>query len=196
MRAYDHDIEPDGATRPAEARRPTHEAADALPALAAGRLDAITPDGMLSLQRTAGNRGVGAAVTEVVSSGGRPLDPDTRTDMESRFGHDFGSVRVHDDSRATESAKAVQAHAYTVGDDIVFQRAHYAPGTDAGRRTLAHELTHVVQQRSGPVDGTPQPDGTRVSDPSDRFEQEAASNADVVLQRQEMAEEEEEEELA
>ena len=75
--------------------------------------------------------------------------------MESRLGHDFGDVRVHTDGGAHDSAKAVNAHAYTVGPNIVFQRDKYdSPSTD-GRTMLAHELTHVVQQRSGPVDGTP-----------------------------------------
>src|SRR5262249_5767780 len=64
---------------------------------------------------------------------------------------------------------------------IVFQRDHYDPSSDAGRVTLAHELTHVVQQRSGPVDGTSAPGGIRVSDPADRFEREAAANAERVM---------------
>ena len=88
------------------------------------------------------------------SGGGQPLDPGVRADMEARLGHDFGDVRVHDDARAEDSARAVNAHAYTVGPNIVFQRDRYDPSSDAGRVTLAHELTHVVQQRSGPVDGT------------------------------------------
>ena len=89
------------------------------------------------------------------SGGGRPLDADTRADMEGRLGHDFGDVRVHTDSAAADSAAAVGAHAYTVGRDVVFQRDAYDPSRQAGRTTLAHELTHVVQQRCGPVDGTP-----------------------------------------
>ena len=71
----------------------------------------------------------------------------------------------------------MQAKAYTVGDEIVFNRGAYQPDTDAGRHTLAHELTHVVQQRSGPVDGTPTGDGVAVSDPGDRFEREAEATA-------------------
>jgi hypothetical protein len=101
--------------------------------------------------------------------------------MESRLGHDFGDVRVHTDSRAHESAQAVGAHAYTVGRDVVFQRDRYDPSSDQGRTTLAHELTHVVQQRSGAVDGTPAPGGIRVSDPSDRFEREAVSTAERAM---------------
>jgi hypothetical protein len=101
--------------------------------------------------------------------------------MESRLGHDFSDVRVHDDSAASSSAKAVNAHAYTVGSNVVFQRDRYDPGSHEGKVTLAHELTHVVQQRSGPVEGTSAPGGIKVSDPSDRFEREAASHAEHVM---------------
>ena len=87
---------------------------------------------------------------------------------------------MHDDAAAHRSAQAVNAHAYTVGSNVVFQRDRYDPGSDAGRMMLAHELTHVVQQRSGPVDGTPTGGGIKVSDPSDRFEREAAANAERV----------------
>ena len=111
------------------------------------------------------------------SDGGRPLEPGVRADMEARLGHDFSHVRVHDDSRAHESATAVRAHAYTVGSDIVFQRGGYNPATPEGKLTLAHELTHVIQQSRGPVDGTETPDGIRISEPEDRFEREAAANA-------------------
>jgi hypothetical protein len=85
---------------------------------------------------------------------------------------------VHTDGAADASAKAVNAHAYTVGSHIAFQRSAYDPGSQAGRTTLAHELTHVVQQRSGPVDGTPTAGGVSVSHPSDRFEREASATAE------------------
>ncbi|MFZ3544348.1 DUF4157 domain-containing protein [Streptomyces sp. 4.24] len=85
------------------------------------------------------------------------------------------------DGAAHESAKGVNAHAYTVGSHVVFQRDAYDPGSHQGRTTLAHELTHVVQQRSGPVDGTKTSGGIKVSDPSDRFEREAVANADRVM---------------
>ncbi len=103
-------------------------------------------------------------------------------------------MRVHEGDAAAASAHAVQAKAYTVGNDIVFNRGAYDPDSAAGRHTLAHELTHVVQQRSGPVDGTPTGDGVSVSDPGDRFEQEAEARAsEVTAQRQEPEEEEPEE---
>jgi len=83
---------------------------------------------------------------------GRALDRATRTFFEPRFGHDFSDVRVHIDGSAARSARAVNAMAYTAGRDIVFGSGAYSPGTDLGRRLLAHELTHVVQQDShGPA---------------------------------------------
>lgn len=158
-------------------------------AAAAGRLDALDADGILGLQRTAGNAAVSdllegdgrSPVHDVINAPGRPLDADVRTDMESRLGADFGDVRVHDDSAANASASAVNAHAYTVGSNIVFQRDHYDPASAEGRTTLAHELTHVMQQRSGPVDGTTAPGGIKISDPSDRFEREASANAERAM---------------
>ncbi|MFL4908288.1 DUF4157 domain-containing protein [Streptomyces sp. MMS24-I2-30] len=203
MRAHDQgqEHEHDESVR---AARETHDQPSAdlphlLTAAATGRTEVIGRSGMSTLQRTVGNAAVGAAlqreaepeperresrssVHDVVSSGGgQPLDTDTRTDMEGRLGADFSSVRVHTGSAAHQSAQEVGAHAYTVGDNIVFQRDSYDPASHQGRTTLAHELTHVIQQRNGPVDGTEAPGGIRVSDPSDRFEQEASANADRVL---------------
>jgi len=86
-------------------------------------------------------------VHEVLRSPGKPLDPATRTFMEPRLGYDFSRVRVHTDEQAAESAYAVNALAYTVGHDVVFGLGRYAPMTSDGRRLLAHELTHVIQQR-------------------------------------------------
>lgn len=84
------------------------------------------------------------------SGGGQPLDRTTRTFMEPRFGHDFSQVRVHTDTRASNLARSVNALAFTVGQDVVFGREQYAPGIDGGRRLLAHELAHVVQQSQQP----------------------------------------------
>ncbi|MFJ2271167.1 DUF4157 domain-containing protein [Streptomyces sp. NPDC087849] len=162
-------------------------------AAATGRADVVGAGGMSVLQRAVGNSAVGSMlqrqgeeerspVHDVVSSGGgQPLDTDTRTDLEGRMGADFSDVRVHTGSAAHESAKGVGAHAYTVGNNVVFQRDAYDPSSPQGRTTLAHELTHVIQQRNGPVEGTEAPGGIRVSDPSDRFEREAVANADRVL---------------
>lgn len=159
------------------------------PAGAAGRTDVLDAEAVLGLQRSVGNAGVTAMLEEerspvhsvISSGGGRALEPDVRADMEARLGHDFSDVRVHDDSAAAASATAVNAHAYTVGSNVVFQRERYDPSSHQGRVTLAHELTHVVQQRSGPVDGTSAPGGIKVSDPSDRFEREASANAERVM---------------
>ena len=89
-------------------------------------------------------------VHTVLASPGTPLSSEGLSFMEPRFGYDFGGVRVHTDSQAALSAQMVNAHAYTVGRDIVFGNGQYAPQTPQGRRLLAHELTHVVQQDSGP----------------------------------------------
>ena len=82
----------------------------------------------------------------MLNTAGQPLDSDIQNFLEPRFGYDFSRVRVHTDARAAASAQAVQAVAYTVGSDIVFGRGAYRPSTSKGRRLLAHELTHVVQQ--------------------------------------------------
>lgn len=80
------------------------------------------------------------------SSDGTSLDANTREFMESSFGYDFSKVRVHNGENAARSAKSVNAVAYTIGNDIMFGEGHYQPNTLEGRRLLAHELTHVVQQ--------------------------------------------------
>jgi hypothetical protein len=197
MRAHDHDAGIVETLRPKAARIEDDTTLHAK-AASEGRWDAVGPDALANLQRCTGNAGVVAAlqrsgdghdheeeaspVHDVVSSGGgRPLEPEVRGDMEARLGHDFSDVRVHDDGRAHDSAKAVHANAYTVGSNVVFQRDQYDPSSDQGRLTLAHELTHVVQQRSGPVDGTPAAGGIKVSDPGDRFEREAVANAERVM---------------
>ena len=171
---------------------------------------AVTPAldaaSVMHLQRAAGNASVvqllaseeeRSPVHDVVGSGGgAPLDASTRAGMESAFGTSFGDVRVHTDDRASRSAEAVGANAYTVGSDVVFRSGHYSPSTPTGQRTLAHELAHVVQQSQGPVDGTDAGGGIRLSDPSDRFERAADETADRVLtppvQREAAPEEEEE----
>jgi hypothetical protein len=89
-------------------------------------------------------------IHEVLRSSGQPLDALTRTFFEPRFGRDFSHVRVHTGTEAAESARRVQANAYTVGEHLVFDAGHYAPGTDEGQKLLAHELTHVLQQSRAP----------------------------------------------
>jgi hypothetical protein len=189
MRGHSHD----NALAPTRRRKgDRHERADhdlRGRAAAAGRTDVLGPAGLLGLQRAVGNAGTSSLVEEerspihdvVGSGGGAPLDTSTREDMETRFGTDFSDVRVHTDSAAHDSAKSVNAQAYTVGSNIVFQRDKFDPASDSGKHMLAHELTHVVQQRSGPVDGTDAGGGVKVSDPSDRFEREAVANADRLM---------------
>ena len=82
---------------------------------------------------------------------GRPLDSGTRAFFESRFGADFTHVRVHADSEAADSARSANALAYTLGRDLVFAPGQYTPGTTDGRRLIAHELAHVLQQKEGVV---------------------------------------------
>jgi hypothetical protein len=190
MQSHENDllISPEGHQAPTKRKDAAESAGPE--ALMHGRTDVLTPSAVMHLQKTAGNASVSAALEEqetspvkdvVGSGGGSPLDRDTRGLMESRLGADFSDVRVHTDGKASESARSVQAYAYTVGNDVVFQSDKYAPESESGQRMLAHELTHVVQQRSGPVDGTPAAGGIQISNPSDRFEQAAESNADRVM---------------
>ncbi len=86
------------------------------------------------------------SVYDALARSGSPLGPAVRRNMERRFGRDFSHVRVHSGETAEQSAKDVNAHAYTLGHDIVFGAGQFAPGTTGGQRLLAHELTHVVQQ--------------------------------------------------
>jgi hypothetical protein len=104
-----------------------------------------------SLRRRGGGVAAGGMaappiVHEVLQSPGQPLEPAASTFMGSRFGHDFEGIRIHTDPRASASARAVGAHAYTVGQHIVFGPGQYAPATEAGKALLAHELAHTVQQ--------------------------------------------------
>jgi hypothetical protein len=117
-------------------------------------------------------------VHKALHSSSQALDPAMRGFMESRFGHDFSRVRIHTDARAYESADALRARAYTIGDDIVFSRGAYAPGTGRGRFLLAHELAHVVQQRN--IRPSLQAK-LEIGDPFDRAEHEADAVAHAAL---------------
>ncbi len=118
-------------------------------------------------------------VHEVLSSPGQPLGAGTRAFMEPRFGYDFSHVRVHTDARAAESSRAVNALAYTVGRDVVFSAGQYVPETVEGKRLIAHELTHTVQQSAGMQRVV---DRREISDPGDAAEQEAEASANAILQ--------------
>src|ERR1041385_7074879 len=130
------------------------------------------------LQRRASDREPATAppiVHEVLRSPGRPLDAGTRDFMEPRFGADFGDVRVHADSQGARSAHAVHSRAYTVGRNIAFGAGEYRPDTEPGRRLLAHELAHVVQQA-----GATQPGVQRAGD-AEQAESRSAVDAEPAV---------------
>lgn len=131
----------------------------------------------MTLQRRASDNSapttVPPIVYDVLRSPGQPLDVQTRAFFEPRFGHDFSKVRIHTDARAAESARAVNALAYTAGRDVVFAPGLYSVSTSHGRRLLAHELAHVVQQRNC-AGGSPRR-VSRSDDPSEREASRAVS---------------------
>lgn len=111
-------------------------------------------DRKLQLEAVGGNSAGMTAppvVHDVINSGGQPLDRSTRGFMEARFGYDFSNVQIHDDALAHQSSTDINAHAYTRSNHVVFAAGQYQPNTNFGRRLLAHELVHVVQQRNGVV---------------------------------------------
>lgn len=110
--------------------------------------------------------------------GGRSLDPEVASDFGHRFGHDFADVRIYTDDEAAEEAKSMRARAFTIGSDIVFGEGAWAPSTQAGRRLLAHELVHVVQNERAPSFARTPLD---VSHSMDAAEQEADRVADAVM---------------
>jgi hypothetical protein len=143
-----------------------------------------------SLQRAAVNRelvsGVPPIVYDVLRSPGHPLDAESRAFFEPRFGHDFSKVRIHTNALAAESAEAVGATAYTVGRDMVFGTGQYEWRTERGRRLVAHELAHVVQQSAA----APAPDALSICSPWDDAEKAAEAISEGVvasLQTQPMA---------
>lgn len=127
---------------------------------------------------------VPASVHDVLRESGQPLDRETRAFFEPRLGHDFSRVRVHTNSAASASAAAIDAQAYTVGRDVVFGAGNYGPRSREGRRLLAHELAHVVQQARGgsrvqaaSIATAPE---MRIAPEDDDLEREAESVADEV----------------
>lgn len=134
-----------------------------------------------SLQRAAiSNQAVAAVPASVhatLRGGGHALDPATRGFFETRMGQDFSDVRVHTDAQAAQSAREVQARAYTVGRDLAFGAGQYDPHSATGRKLLAHELAHVVQQRNAP----PPPGGLRIGAPRDAQERAADTAAERAM---------------
>jgi len=144
-----------------------------------------------TLQRSATRDAEGhstALVNQTLRSAGQPLESGVQAFMESRFEHDFSHVRAHTDTRAAESARAVNALAYTVGQDVVFAGGQYAPRTTAGRHLLAHELSHVIQQSGGGKAVAPQTK-LAISAPTDAAELAADRIADAVMSGAALSEE-------
>lgn len=142
-------------------------------------------DGEKRLQRSSG-RGVDAASTaapaivhDVLQAPGQPLDNTARVPMERGFNREFSHVRVHTDAKAAESARAVNARAYTVGRDVVFGAGEYSPRNESGLKLIAHELGHVVQQQGATVK-----DEIEIASASDAREQEANRAAAAALSMQ------------
>jgi hypothetical protein len=133
-----------------------------------------------SLQRKADGERTPNAVPSIVHDAlrttGRPLDADVVGSMQPRFGRDLGNVRIHTDGLAAESARAVDAQAYTVGHNIVFGANRYEPGTTHGQRLLAHEIAHTIQQN-----GAPSHASLEISDPRGAAEQQADAAASNVV---------------
>ena len=120
------------------------------------------------IQRVAGQQtgqavAAPTSVVRTLANPGRPLEPTLRRDMEQRFGHNFSRVRIHSDTAAEKSAQDVSAHAYTVGNHIVFGTGRFASGSQEGRRLIAHELTHVLQQQAKTTQIQRQPAPAQVS---------------------------------
>jgi len=113
--------------------------------------------GSRRIHRKAADSGVspdaGIPANSAGKSGAQPLDSATRGLMESRFAHDFSHVRVYADEAADQSARALNARAYTIGNEITFKSGEYSPHTQSGRLLLAHELTHVLQEEAGTSTG-------------------------------------------
>lgn len=131
---------------------------------ASGRAQSGLQEEILNLQRSAGNKVVSQLlqdearekhhasvdsplVDSTLNSEGQPLDATARSQMEALFNEDFGGVRIHTDAEAAESAQAVEARAYTSGEDVVFGANQYRPDTSEGKQLIAHELAHTVQHR-------------------------------------------------
>lgn len=146
-------------------------------------------DAVERLQQTAGNSAVSQAVAPAaqgaarrVAEGlvpglGRPLEPRVRRDMEAHLGRDLRGVRIHTGSAAARVARGIGARAYAAGNDIVFAEGAYAPDTPTGRETLAHELTHVVQQR-GEARAAPSGRGARAAEDDARRSGRAAAGGE------------------
>ncbi len=181
----------------------TKAPADRLASRVPPSVEAVAPwsrQPALRLQRSAGNQAVlqilrrsamippadahhvPPSVRAALAGGGHPLGTADREFLEPRFGRDLGHVRIHSDAAAAESARSVGADAYTVGRDIVFAAGQHRPDTARGRRLLAHELAHTIQQGAGPATGAVSPaTAIRMGDPRDAHEAGADRMAEQVV---------------
>jgi outer membrane protein OmpA-like peptidoglycan-associated protein len=128
-----------------------------------------------------GQAAAAPSVHAVLRSPGQPLDPATRAFMEPRFGYDFSQVRIHSDAAAAKSARDVNAHAYTVGPDIVFGAGRFVPHTRDGQRLLAHELTHVAQKSGAHREADPALSGVIQRQPGQYYEKTETDVAESVI---------------
>lgn len=124
---------------------------------------------------------IGAALHGALQSPGKPLDSVMRAFFEPRLMHDFSQVRVHDEARSADSARALDARAYTVGRNIVFGASQYAPHTRDGRKLIAHELVHVIQQKEATGFAAQSVGSLQLSDPGDDCEHEAETISAKVM---------------
>lgn len=176
-----HDALEHDHANPPRARR-TNDASDTesvRPPIGNGALAGLLGGGVdraATKQQGAGPLDEGiAADIQAARGGGQAMDDNTRVDMESNLGVDLSGVRVHTDGQADHLSRSVQAEAFTTGSDVFFRSGKYQPESTDGRRLLAHELTHVVQQSTGNGGA-----GGRVSSPDDPHEREAAAVGDAV----------------
>jgi hypothetical protein len=162
------------------AKKPSAKSTTSLKGINHNRCPACRKNQQL-LQRLAANNSrpslAPPIVHEVLRSPGAPLDRETREFMEPRFGQDFSRVRVHTDRRAAESARAVNALAYTVGQDVIFGEGQYAPGKAGVKQLLAHELTHTIQQSQDQSIAAQAISSLQISNPGDSHEIEAEAQA-------------------
>ncbi|WP_052668066.1 DUF4157 domain-containing protein [Nitriliruptor alkaliphilus] len=182
MTTPDHDLEgPHHHPHRSDGTDGSETAATDLPSqlgnAAIGRIvtSGVQRSGATSAQQL--DESVARAIQERRGSG-QPLSEPVRRDMEGAFGHDLSDVRVHTDSTAHDLNEAVSARAFTAGNDVFFKQGTYDPSSTSGKQLLGHELTHVVQQRTGSSGLQP----GQVSDPSDAAEQHAESVGHAIAQ--------------
>lgn len=143
--------------------------------------------------RQQGSQAVPSVVGEVLRQPGKPLESGARRELQTRFGHDLGYVRVHTDARAAASATAIGARAYAVGSDIAFAAGEYSPGTSTGRRLIAHEVIHTIQQggqrasrarRVGAANARAEREADRLASGAPRYRSVAGRVSPGTVQRQ------------